>query len=58
MTSQRLIVKFYKEDKNNFKCALLSNTVFTLCTLLYRIGNGGNKLFVLVFVFVYNVFEW
>jgi hypothetical protein len=30
MTSQRLIVKFYKEDMNNFNCALFFNTVFTL----------------------------
>ncbi len=37
---------FTKEDKNTFNCALLFNTVFMLCILLYRIGNGGNKLFV------------
>jgi hypothetical protein len=45
-------VKFYKEDKNTLNCALLFNIVFTLCILLYRIGFGGNKLFVFVFVFV------
>ncbi len=42
-------VKFYKEDKNTLN-ALLFNIVFTLCILLYRIGIGGNKLFVFVFV--------
>ena len=26
-----------------------------LCISLYRIGNGGNKLFVFVFVFVYYI---
>jgi hypothetical protein len=41
---------FTKEDKNTFNCALLFNSVFMLCILLYRIGNGGNKLFVFVFV--------
>jgi hypothetical protein len=45
-------VKFYKEDKNTLNCALLFNIVLTLCILLYRIGFGGNKLFVFVFVFV------
>jgi hypothetical protein len=46
-------VKFYKEDKNTLNCALLFNIAFTLCILLYRIGIGGNKLFVFVFVFVF-----
>ncbi len=41
-----------QEDKNTLNCALLFNIVFTLCILLYRIGFGGNKLFVFVFVFV------
>ena len=44
---------FTQEDKNTFNCALLFNTVFILCILLYRIWNGGNKLFVFVFVFVF-----
>ncbi len=30
--------------------AYLLTTLFMLCILLYRIGNGGNKLFVFVFV--------
>jgi hypothetical protein len=42
---------FLKEDMNSFDCALLF-TVFMLCILLYRIGSGGNKLFLFVFVFV------
>jgi hypothetical protein len=46
-------VKFYKEDKKTLNCALLFNIEFTLCILLYRIGFGGNKLFVFVFVSVY-----
>ncbi len=51
-TNQRLLVKMVilQEDKNYFNCALLLNTVIMLCILLYRIGNGGNKLFVFVFV--------
>ncbi len=36
---------------NTFNCALLFITVIILCILLYRIGNGRNKLFVFVFVF-------
>jgi hypothetical protein len=58
MSSQRLLVNFTKEDKINFNCAILFNTIFTLCTLFYRIGNGGNKLFVFVFVFVVNGANW
>jgi hypothetical protein len=37
-----------QKDKNYFNCALLLNTVFMLRILLYRIGNGENKLFVFV----------
>jgi hypothetical protein len=44
---------FVKEDMNTYNCALLFITVIIFCILLYRIGNGGNKLFVFVFVFVY-----
>jgi hypothetical protein len=31
---------------------ILINILIMLCISLYRIGNGGNKLFVFVFVFV------
>ncbi len=42
--------------KINFNCAVLFNTIFfTFCTLLYRIGNGGNKLFIFVFVLVIKI---
>jgi hypothetical protein len=41
---------FVKEDMNTYKCALLLFIVIIICILLYRIGNGGNKLFVFVFV--------
>ncbi len=39
--NQRLLVKMVilQEDKNYFDCALLLNTIFILCILLYRIGN-------------------
>jgi hypothetical protein len=43
---------FVKEDTNTYKCALLLIIVIIICILLYRIGNGGNKLFVFAFVFV------
>jgi hypothetical protein len=51
-TNQRLLVKliiFYKKTKNYSNCAYLLTTLLMLCILLYRIGNGGNKLFVFVF---------
>jgi hypothetical protein len=43
---------FVKEDMNTNNCALLITIVIILCILVYRIGNGGNKLIVFVFVFV------
>ncbi len=41
---------FVKEDMNNRNWVQLLFILFILCVLLYRIGNGGNKLFVLYFV--------
>jgi hypothetical protein len=47
-TNQRLLVKLIilQEDKIILIVPYLLNTLFMLCILLYRIGNGGNKLFV------------
>jgi hypothetical protein len=43
---------FVKENMNTLNYALFFITVIILCILLYRIGNGGNKLFVFVFIFL------
>ncbi len=57
MTNQRLLVKlvnghFTKKTRTLLCFIIYSNTEFMLCILflLYRIGSGGNKLFVFVFV--------
>jgi hypothetical protein len=51
-TTSENVLFLVKEDMNTYKCALLFIIVIIKCILLYRIGNGGNKLFIFVFVFL------
>jgi hypothetical protein len=54
-------IKFYREKKPRhffYTIEYPYPPTNSVCTLFYRIGNGGNKLFVFVFVFVVNGANW